>query len=173
MLLSVQELEDKPMNKPVVAKKRPASTCTSELRISVGGDVHCMPPTAASGGGAGMFSPMHGLSDSDCESEASSCYSKHHTRRQQHQQRPGFIFVRTFFCPKRKMFTFSRAHSYALTNATRRHEYFRGQSRLLQVPGVLVSFLELCFVLKGLFERLRAPSQSQKGHFSKKTKLKK
>ena len=92
MLLSVQELEDKPMNKPVVAKKRPASTCTSELRISVGGDVHCMPPTAASGGGAGMFSPMHGLSDSDCESEASSCYSKHHTRRQQqHQQQRRFL----------------------------------------------------------------------------------
>ena len=27
--------------------------------------------------------------------------------------------------------------------------------------------------LRGLFERLRAPSQSQKGHFSEKTKLKK
>ena len=31
----------------------------------------------------------------------------------------GFIFVRTFFVQKRIMFSFSRAHSHALTNATR------------------------------------------------------
>ena len=37
----------------------------------------------------------------------------------------GFIFVRTVFFPKWKMFTFSRAQSHASTNATRRHEYFR------------------------------------------------
>ena len=79
-----------------------------------------------------------------------------------------------------KKFTFSRAHSHALTNAMRCHEYFRGLSRLLPVPGVLVSFLELRFLVKmsllplrGLFERLRAASQSQQGHFSEKTKLKK
>ena len=34
------------------------------------------------------------------------------------------FFVRTLFCPKRKMFPFSGAHSHALTNATRRHKYF-------------------------------------------------
>ena len=49
------------------------------------------------------------------------------------------------FCPKWKTATFSRAHSQALTNDTRRHEYFLGLSRLLPVPGVLVSFFELRF----------------------------
>ena len=82
-------------------------------------------------------------------------------------------FCAFHFCPKRKMFTFSQAHSDASTNATRHHEYFRGLSRLLPVPGVLMSFLELHFLSRGLFERLRAPSQSQKGHFSEKMKLKK
>ena len=38
---------------------------------------------------------------------------------------PGIIFVPTIFCPKKKIFTFSQAHSHASTNATRRHEYFR------------------------------------------------
>ena len=73
------------------------------------------------------------------------------------------------------MFTFSRAHSHALTNATRRHEYFRGLSRLLPVPGVLVSFLELRFLgkmallaLRGRPQPLKKPSQSQKGHFYEK-----
>ena len=73
------------------------------------------------------------------------------------------------------MFTFSRAHSHALTNATRRHEYFRGLSRLLPVPGVLVSFLELRFLgkmallaLGGRPQPLKKPSQSQKGHFYEK-----
>ena len=42
-----------------------------------------------------------------------------------HDDKTGFIFVRTIFCPKSKMFTFSQAHSHASTNATRRHEYFR------------------------------------------------
>ena len=73
------------------------------------------------------------------------------------------------------MFTFSQAHSHALTNATRRHEYFRGLSRLLPVPGVLVSFLELRFLgkmallaLRGRPQPLKKPSQSQKGHFYEK-----
>merc|ERR1711953_631802 len=84
----------------------------------------------------------------------------------------GFIFVRTIFDQNRKMFTFSRAHSHASTNATRRHEYFRGLSRLLPVPGVLVSFLELHFLgkmallaLRGRPQPIKKPSQSQKGHF--------
>merc|ERR1712029_99438 len=62
--------------------------------------------------------------------------------------------------------------SHALTNATRRHEYFRGMSRLLPVPEVLVSFLELRFLgkmdllaLGGRPQPLKKPSQSQKGHF--------
>ena len=73
------------------------------------------------------------------------------------------------------MVTFSRAYSHALTNATRRHEYFRGLSRLLPVPGVLVSFLELRFLVKmallalgGRPQPLKKPSQSQKGHFYEK-----
>ena len=73
------------------------------------------------------------------------------------------------------MVTFSRAHSHASTNATRRHEYFRGLSRLLPVPGVLVSFLELRFLgkmallaLGGRPQPLKKPSQSQKGHFYEK-----
>ena len=85
---------------------------------------------------------------------------------------PGFIFVFTIFCPKWKMVTFSPAHSHVLTNATRRHEYFRGLSRLLPVPGVLVSFLELRFLgkmallaLGGRPQPLKKFSQSQKGHF--------
>ena len=83
-------------------------------------------------------------------------------------------FCAHYFCPKKKMFTFSQAHSHALTNATRRHEYFRGLSRLLPVPGVLVSFLELRFLgkmallaLGGRPQPLKKPSQSQKGHFYK------
>ena len=40
-------------------------------------------------------------------------------------------FCAHHFCPKRKMVTFSQAHSHALTNATGRHEYFQGLSRLL------------------------------------------
>ena len=73
------------------------------------------------------------------------------------------------------MFTFSRDHYYAMTNATRRQEYFRGLSRLLPAPGVLVSFLELCFLMKmallalgGRPQPLKKPSQSQKGHFYEK-----
>ena len=64
---------------------------------------------------------------------------------------------------------------HALTNATRRHEYFRGLSRLLPVPGVLKSFLELHFggemallALRGRPQPLKKPSQSQKGHFPSK-----
>ena len=61
---------------------------------------------------------------------------------------PGFIFVSTICFVQWKMVTFSRTHSHASTNATRRHKYFRGLSRLLPVPGVLVSFLELHFPRK-------------------------
>ena len=78
-------------------------------------------------------------------------------------------------CTNGKLFSFSQAHSNALTNTTRRHEYFRGLSRHLPVPGVIVSFLELRFLRKisllTLGERpfpLKKPSQSQKGHFYKK-----
>ena len=60
----------------------------------------------------------------------------------------GFIFVRTVSVQNGKCSPFSRAHSHALTNAMRRHEYFWGLSRLLPVPGVLVSFLELRFLRK-------------------------
>ena len=70
----------------------------------------------------------------------------------------GFIFVRTVCVQNGKCSPFSQTHSHASTNATRCHEYFRGLSRLLLVPGVLVSFLE----------PLKKPSQSQKGHFYNK-----
>ena len=54
------------------------------------------------------------------------------------------------------------AHSHASTNVTRRHEYFRGLGRLLPVPGVLVSFLELRFREKmTLLGFGRVPSASQ------------
>ena len=50
------------------------------------------------------------------------------------------------------MFDFSQAHSQTLTNATRRHEYSRGQSRLLTVPGGLgVIFLSLVLRENGPF----------------------
>ena len=65
------------------------------------------------------------------------------------------------------MFTFSRAHSHALTNATRRHEYFRGLSRLLPVPGVLVSFLELRFLGKMNLLALRGHPQPLKNKHGK------
>ena len=89
--------------------------------------------------------------------------------------KPGFIFVRTVFVQNEKCSPFSQAHSHASTNATRRHEYFRGLSRLWPVPGVLVSFLELHFLgkmdllaLRGRPQPLKKPSQSQKGHFYEK-----
>ena len=91
------------------------------------------------------------------------------------ERKTRLYFCAHHFCPKWKMFTFSQAHSHALTNATRRHEYFRGLSRLLPVPGVLVSFLELCFLgkmsllaLGGHPQPLKKPSQSQKGRFYEK-----
>ena len=71
--------------------------------------------------------------------------------------------MHAILCPKRKKFTFSRAHSHALKNVTRHYKYFRGLSRLLPVPGDLVSFLELRFLGKnGPFGFERAPSASQK-----------
>ena len=87
--------------------------------------------------------------------------------------------VRLYFCAyhfgqKRKMFTFSQAHAHALTNATRRHEYFQGLSRLLPVPGVLVSFLELHFLGKMALLALGGrPEPLKKPSHSSKTKLKK
>ena len=75
----------------------------------------------------------------------------------------GFIFVRTIFCPKRKCSPLLKLTPKLLTNATTRHEYFRGLSRLLPVPGVLVSFLELRFPVKmALLGFERAPLASQK-----------
>jgi len=59
-----------------------------------------------------------------------------------------FLCAPYLSCPTWKMLTFSQGHSLALTNATRRHEYFQGLSRLLPV---LVSFLELQFHGKGTF----------------------
>ena len=57
-----------------------------------------------------------------------------------------FIFGRTFFVQKGKMFTFSRAQSHALTNATRCHEYSLRLSRLLPVPEIYgAKFLQLRF----------------------------
>ena len=90
------------------------------------------------------------------------------------------LWNRLYFCARHfwsnwQMLTFSQAHSHALTNATSRHEYFRGLSRLLPVRGVLVSFLELRFLgkmallaLRGRPQPLKKPSQSQKGHFYEK-----
>ena len=73
------------------------------------------------------------------------------------------------------MLTFSQVQTHALANAKSLNEYFQGLSRLLPVPGVLVSFLELRFgekmTLLALRERpqpLKKPSQSQKGHFYEK-----
>ena len=90
--------------------------------------------------------------------------------------RPGFIFVRTVFVQKGKCSPFLEfIPTLRQKQATRRHEYFRGLSRLLPVPGVLVSFLELRFLGKmallaliGRPQPLKKPSQSQKGHFPEK-----
>ena len=89
------------------------------------------------------------------------------------EHRIGLFLCAPFFVQKMKMFIFSQAHSHAWTNATRRHEYFRGLSRLLPVPGVLVSFLELRFLgknallaLRGRPQPLKKRFQIQKGQFS-------
>ena len=70
---------------------------------------------------------------------------------------------------------FFKSHSHASTNATRHHEYSRVLSRLLSVPGVLLSFLKLGFggkmallALGGRPQPLKKPFQSQKGHFYEK-----
>ena len=52
------------------------------------------------------------------------------------------LFLCTFMS-KWQMSTFSVTLSQALTIATRCHEYSRGQSKLLPVQGVLVSFVKL------------------------------
>ena len=69
---------------------------------------------------------------------------------------------------------------HATTNAIDDHKYSPFPSPDFDIAKVLVSFLELhmlvkifLLTLRGLFVRLRAPSQSQKDHFSEKTKLKK
>ena len=87
----------------------------------------------------------------------------------------GCISVQANFCPKKTMFTFFQAHSHTLTNATRHYQYSRGSWADLPVPGVLVSFLELCclgkmalLALGGLPQPLKKPSQSQKGYFYEK-----
>ena len=73
------------------------------------------------------------------------------------------------------MFNVSQAHSNTLTNAMRCQEYSQGMRQLLPVPGVLVSFIELCFgekmallALGGRPQPLKKPSQSQKEHFYEK-----
>ena len=65
---------------------------------------------------------------------------------------------------------------HALTNATDDHKYSPLPSADFDIAEVLVPFSALILVPKNVpfdFERLRAPSQSQKGHFYEKTKLKK
>ena len=75
----------------------------------------------------------------------------------------GFVFKCAQFLSKMDMFTVSQAHFHALTNATRRHEYLRGLSRLWPVPGVLVSFLDLRFLEKmALFALGRRPQPLKK-----------
>ena len=72
-----------------------------------------------------------------------------------------------FLTKKGKCSPFSRAHSHALANAMRRHEYFQGLSRLLPVPGVLVSFLELRFLGKMALLALGGRPQPLKKALSK------
>ena len=55
-------------------------------------------------------------------------------------------FCAHHFCPERKLFTFSQAHSHASTNATRCHEYFPGLSRLFcQCQEFWFHFLSFIF----------------------------
>ena len=62
---------------------------------------------------------------------------------------PGFIFVQHLLGFLASFVPFGKLHFiHPLTNATRRHEYLRGLSRLLPVPGVWVSFLKLRFLGK-------------------------
>ena len=75
------------------------------------------------------------------------------------------------FLSKMENVHFSRAHSHAFTNATRRHEYFQGLSRLLPVTGVLVSFLELHFLGKMALLALSGRPQPLKQPGSKLTVL--
>ena len=81
-------------------------------------------------------------------------WTQRHYRMRRRTLTAGF-FCAHHFCPKRKMFTFSRAHSHALTNAKRRHDYFRGLSRLLPVPALLMSILDLRFLGKMALLALR------------------
>ena len=68
----------------------------------------------------------------------------------------------------------------ALTNTTGSHKYSPVSFTDFASSGVLVSFSAFIFskkcpflIVTRLFERLRTPSQSQKGHFPSKTKLRK
>ena len=68
---------------------------------------------------------------------------------------------------------------HASTNATDDHEYSLFPSQILTVPefeyhlAKSFSCKMSLLTLRGFFERLRAPSQSQKGQLIEKTKLKK
>ena len=59
---------------------------------------------------------------------------------------------------------------HASTNATDNHKYSLFSSQTFAISGVLVYHLAHSFWRENVpfdFERLRAPSQSQKGHFSR------
>ena len=66
--------------------------------------------------------------------------------------------MRTIFVQNGKCLPFL----HALKNATRRHEYFRGLSRLLPLGKMAL------LALRGRPQPLKKPSQSQKGHFYEK-----
>ena len=81
-------------------------------------------------------------------------------------QRTGFIFVQQFL-----WFLFGKLlFIHTLTNATDDHKYSPLPSAYFDSSKVLVSFsVKMSLLtLRELFKRLRAPSQSQKGHFPSK-----
>ena len=82
--------------------------------------------------------------------------------------------VRLHFCvhcfrSNRKWSPFSRPHSHTSTNATRRHEYFQGLSRVVPVPEFWCHFLNFVFSEKWPFWLWEgALSPSQKSHLKVK-----
>ena len=66
------------------------------------------------------------------------------------------------------MLTFLFSLTHTLKNATRRHKYFRGLSRLLPVSGVLVSFSKLWFLRKMSLLIDESPLSEVKSSFSRK-----
>ena len=87
----------------------------------------------------------------------------------------------SYFLSKRLMFTFSRAHSHTLTNATKRSQLFtRNEQTFVSARSIVsVSFFKLCFwgimALPFGFERVpstskKVKSQSQEEYFSKEMK---